>query len=74
MKLNILQSQGYKNGDVIALFLENCADFPVIWLGLSKIGVITSWVNINLKAEPLAHSISISKSVSVITSSTLLPG
>ncbi|VDN89228.1 unnamed protein product [Brugia pahangi] len=66
-------SQGYKSGDVIALFLENCADFPAIWLGLSKIGVVTSWVNINLKAEPLAHSINISKSSSVITSSALLP-
>ncbi|EFO22528.2 AMP-binding enzyme family protein [Loa loa] len=70
---NYFQSQGYKNGDVIALFLENCADFPAIWLGLSKIGVVTSWVNINLKAEPLAHSISISKSRSVITSSALFP-
>ncbi|VDK77683.1 unnamed protein product [Litomosoides sigmodontis] len=68
---NYFQSEGYKNGDVIALFLENCADFPAIWLGLSKIGVVTSWVNINLKAEPLAHSIEISKSSSVITSSTL---
>uniref|UniRef100_A0A1I8E9Z1 Very long-chain fatty acid transport protein n=1 Tax=Wuchereria bancrofti TaxID=6293 RepID=A0A1I8E9Z1_WUCBA len=70
---NYFQSQGYKNGDVIALFLENCADFLAIWLGLSKIGVVTSWVNINLKAEPLAHSINISKSNSVITSSALLP-
>ncbi|VIO88925.1 Uncharacterized protein BM_BM3002 [Brugia malayi] len=70
---NYFQSQGYKSGDVIALFLENCADFPAIWLGLSKIGVVTSWVNINLKAEPLAHSINISKSSSVITSSALLP-
>lgn len=70
----MLQSENYKNGDVIALFLENCADFPAIWLGLSKLGIVTSWVNINLKAEPLAHSIEISKSSSVITSSTLFPG
>ncbi|CAG9540409.1 unnamed protein product [Cercopithifilaria johnstoni] len=70
---NYFQSEGYKNGDVIALFLENCADFPAIWLGLSKIGVVTSWVNINLRAEPLAHSIDISKSSSVITSSALFP-
>ncbi|VBB31679.1 unnamed protein product, partial [Acanthocheilonema viteae] len=66
-------SEGYKNGDVIALFLENCVDFPAIWLGLSKIGVVTSWVNINLKAEPLAYSIDISKASSVITSSALFP-
>ncbi|MCP9263080.1 Long-chain fatty acid transport protein 1 [Dirofilaria immitis] len=70
---NYFQSQGYKNGDVIALFLQNCADFPALWLGLSKIGVVTSWVNINLKAEPLAYSINISKSTSVITSSALFP-
>ncbi|KAL3990321.1 AMP-binding enzyme family protein [Acanthocheilonema viteae] len=70
---NYFQSEGYKNGDVIALFLENCVDFPAIWLGLSKIGVVTSWVNINLKAEPLAYSIDISKASSVITSSALFP-
>uniref|UniRef100_A0A915Q7S2 long-chain-fatty-acid--CoA ligase n=1 Tax=Setaria digitata TaxID=48799 RepID=A0A915Q7S2_9BILA len=70
---NYFQSQGYKNGDVVALFLENCAHFPAIWLGLSKIGIITSWVNVNLKAEPLAHSISISKSSSIVTSRELLP-
>ncbi|OZC04825.1 long-chain-acyl-CoA synthetase family protein [Onchocerca flexuosa] len=70
---NYFQSQGYKNGDVIALFLQNCADFPAIWLGLSKIGVVTSWVNINLRAEPLAYSITISKSTSIITSNELFP-
>ncbi|VDN08336.1 unnamed protein product [Thelazia callipaeda] len=70
---NFFQSEGYKNGSVIALYLENCAEFPIIWLGLSKLGVVTSWVNTNLKEEPLAHSIIISKSTAVVTSKALYP-
>src|SRR5215475_13802798 len=26
-------------GDVVALLMENCAEYPAIWLGLTRIGV-----------------------------------
>ncbi|GMR46666.1 hypothetical protein PMAYCL1PPCAC_16861, partial [Pristionchus mayeri] len=70
---NYFASQGYKHGDVVALFMENNIDFIAIWLGLSKIGVISAFINSNLKLEPLAHSINVAKCKSVITSTTLLP-
>ncbi|CAD5229230.1 unnamed protein product [Bursaphelenchus okinawaensis] len=57
----------------VALFLENSADFFAIWLGLSKIGVVTAWINSNLKAEPLAHSIKVANTNIVVTSNSLLP-
>ena len=67
------QSRGYKKGDVVALFVENSPEFFAIWLGLSKLGVVTAWINSNLKLEPLAHSIKVSKAKSTITSPSLLP-
>jgi len=52
-------SQGLNAGDVIALDLENCPDFPAIWFGLTKIGVATALINTNLEGEGLAHCIGI---------------
>uniref|UniRef100_A0A0N5AR79 Very long-chain fatty acid transport protein n=1 Tax=Syphacia muris TaxID=451379 RepID=A0A0N5AR79_9BILA len=70
---HFFQSEEHDCGDVVSLFMENNADFLAIWLGLSKIGVVASWINSHLKSEPLAHSIKISKCKSVITSRTLFP-
>ena len=55
---NYFKSQGYKKGDVVALFLNSCPEFVCIWLGLSKIGVITALINTNLRLESLWHCIS----------------
>uniref|UniRef100_A0AC34F409 Uncharacterized protein n=1 Tax=Panagrolaimus sp. ES5 TaxID=591445 RepID=A0AC34F409_9BILA len=70
---NYFKSQGYKKDDVVALFIENSPEFFALWLGLSKIGVITAWINSNLKLEPLGHSIKVAKVKCTITSPTLLP-
>lgn len=43
----------------------------MIWLGLSKIGVVTALLNFNLRAKSLAHCINISKARAVIFSSQL---
>uniref|UniRef100_A0A7E5A1M5 Very long-chain fatty acid transport protein n=1 Tax=Panagrellus redivivus TaxID=6233 RepID=A0A7E5A1M5_PANRE len=70
---NYFKAKGYKKDDVVALFMENGAEFFAIWLGLSKLGVITAWINSNLKQEPLAHSIRVSNAKSIIVSPSLLP-
>ncbi|XP_046398342.1 long-chain fatty acid transport protein 4 isoform X2 [Ischnura elegans] len=46
-----------KPGDAVALFMENRPEYVCLWLGLSKIGVITALVNHNLRRQPLTHSI-----------------
>lgn len=69
---NYFYNMGYKKGDVVSLFMENCIDFFAIWLGLSKIGVISSFINSNLKLESLAYSISVANCRCIITTSTLL--
>lgn len=70
---NFFDAEGYKNGDVVSLFMENSIDFFAIWLGLSKIGVVSAFINSNLKLEPLAHSIKVANSKCIITSNSLLP-
>lgn len=56
---NVLQAQGYQKGDVVALLLENRAEYVATWLGLSKIGVITPLINTNLRGPSLLHSITV---------------
>uniref|UniRef100_A0AC35TKV8 USP domain-containing protein n=1 Tax=Rhabditophanes sp. KR3021 TaxID=114890 RepID=A0AC35TKV8_9BILA len=70
---NFFDSIGYKKGDVVALYSENSANYFAFWLGMSKIGVVTAWINSNLKLEPLAHSIKASNTKAIITTSTLTP-
>ncbi|VDM25489.1 unnamed protein product [Toxocara canis] len=53
--------------------MENNADFVALWLGLSKLGIISAWINSHLKLEPLAHSIRTAKSNAIVTTSSLLP-
>jgi len=48
-------SEGLRRGDVVALLMENRAEFVAIWLGLSRIGVVTALLNTNLTGERLAH-------------------
>ncbi|MEO1729537.1 MAG: long-chain-acyl-CoA synthetase [Pseudomonadota bacterium] len=61
-------SQGFKPGDSVALVLENSPDYPAIWFGLAKVGVVTALINTNLEGEGLAHCISIVDSKAIIAS------
>ncbi|XP_022179377.1 long-chain fatty acid transport protein 4-like [Myzus persicae] len=63
---NYFKEQGFKRGDVVALFMESCPEYVCIWLGLSKIGVVVALINNNLRADTLAHSIKVSNCSAVI--------
>ena len=47
--------EGMKRGDIVALTMENRPEYVGIWLGLSRIGVVTALLNTNLTGERLAH-------------------
>ena len=68
---NYFKSKGYRKGDVVALFLESCPEFVCIWLGLSKLGVITALINTNLRVDSLFHCISVASVRAVIFGSDL---
>lgn len=65
---NYFASLGFKAGDTVALAMENRPEYILLWLGLSKIGVVTALINTNLRAKALAHSISIVKSKAILFS------
>ena len=59
--------RGLKQGDVVALLMENRPDYVAAWIGLSKVGVVTALVNTNLEGEALAYSLNIVGAKMVIT-------
>lgn len=48
--------------------------YSCIWLGLSKIGIITALINTNLKKESLIHCIRIANSKGIIVGSEMAKG
>uniref|UniRef100_A0A8C0VWT2 Very long-chain fatty acid transport protein n=1 Tax=Cyanistes caeruleus TaxID=156563 RepID=A0A8C0VWT2_CYACU len=63
---NFFYSQGFRSGDVVALFMESRNQYVGLWLGLAKIGVETALVNSHLRLEALLHCITISSSKAVV--------
>ena len=47
--------EGLSRGDVVALLMENRPEFIGVWLGLSRIGVVSALLNTNLTGDRLAH-------------------
>ena len=70
---NWAMGQGTKRGDVVALLLENCPEYLMAWLGLIKLGAVAALINTNLRAAPLAHSISIARARLAIVGADLCP-
>ena len=60
------QDQGLVRGDCVALVMPNRAEYLAIWMGLSKVGVVTALINNNLNGPALAHCLSISGAHQVI--------
>uniref|UniRef100_A0A914MFC6 Long-chain-fatty-acid--CoA ligase n=1 Tax=Meloidogyne incognita TaxID=6306 RepID=A0A914MFC6_MELIC len=67
-KLTIDDNCLFTSSDTVGILLENCIEFVAVWLGLSKIGVITSWINTQLIGQSLSHSINIVNCKAIITS------
>nr|AII21954.1 fatty acid transport protein 3 [Sesamia inferens] len=58
--------QGYKPGEVIALFMETQPEYVFLWLGLAKIRVITALINTNLRGGQLIHCIRVAGCKAVV--------
>lgn len=68
---NYFLSQGYQQGDTVALFAESSAQYAATWLGLSKIGVIPALINFNLRLESLNHCLEAANVRAIIYTSEL---
>lgn len=56
---NAMLENGFKKGDVVGLLMENRPEFVCIWLGMSKVGIVTALINYNLRLVSLAHSVTV---------------
>ncbi|XP_034458037.1 long-chain fatty acid transport protein 4 isoform X2 [Hippoglossus hippoglossus] len=63
---NLLLQRGFKEGDVVALFMENRSQYVGLWLGMAKIGVEAALINFNLRLEALVHCVTISNAKAVV--------
>uniref|UniRef100_A0A667ZUV1 Very long-chain fatty acid transport protein n=1 Tax=Myripristis murdjan TaxID=586833 RepID=A0A667ZUV1_9TELE len=68
---NLLLERGFKDGDVVALFMENRSQYVGLWLGMAKIGVEAALINFNLRLEALVHCVTISNAKAVVFGSEL---
>jgi len=68
---NHFLARGLQRGDCVAIFMENCPEYLVVYLGLAKIGAISGFINHNLRHEALAHCVKISKCIGLVFSSGL---
>lgn len=50
-------AQGLRQGDTVALLMENRPEYLAIWLGLSKVGVVVALLNTHLRGASLAHCV-----------------
>lgn len=57
---------GFKHGDEVALFMNNCPEYIGIWLGLAKAGCVTALINTNQRMKTLAHSVNTVNAKAVI--------
>lgn len=48
---------GLKRGDTVSLLMNNRPDFVLIWLGLSKIGIVTALINTSATGPVLVHAL-----------------
>ncbi|XP_021961206.1 long-chain fatty acid transport protein 4 [Folsomia candida] len=68
---NYFKSLGFKKGDTVGIFMDNCAEYAALWLGLSRIGVVSALINYNLRLKPLKHCIEAVNCKAVIFSADL---
>ncbi|WEW61464.1 hypothetical protein PRK78_006954 [Emydomyces testavorans] len=57
---NYFLSLGVRRGDLVAVYLQNCAEYPMIWMGLWSIGCAPALINSNLTGAALIHCLKIS--------------
>nr|XP_023687699.1 long-chain fatty acid transport protein 4 [Paramormyrops kingsleyae] len=69
---NLLLQRGFKEGDVVALFMENRPQYVGLWLGMAKIGVEAALINFNLRMDALLHCVTISNAKAVVFGSELM--
>ncbi|KAI1379945.1 fatty acid transporter [Hypoxylon crocopeplum] len=67
----LLKDLGIQKGEIVALDAGNSPEFLLLWLALEAIGAAVAFINCNLTAQPLVHSVKISGSRYLLADSDL---
>ena len=67
----LFRKNGYTRGDQVALLMENDIHYVPIWIGLSKIGVVTALINTKLQGFSLDHCLKVTQFKGLIYSGSL---
>ncbi|DAZ94388.1 TPA: LOW QUALITY PROTEIN: hypothetical protein N0F65_003252 [Lagenidium giganteum] len=65
-------ARGYKPGDVVVLHSINCIDYPVIFLGLMSVGIVTSPSSPLFRDTELADQCNIARAKALIVHNALV--
>jgi 4-coumarate--CoA ligase len=68
-----LRQMGAKKGEVLALFLPNCIEFPVVFSGATAAGLAVTTMNPIYTATEIARQLTMSKPSRAVTNKALLP-
>uniref|UniRef100_A0A8C0IPE0 Very long-chain fatty acid transport protein n=1 Tax=Chelonoidis abingdonii TaxID=106734 RepID=A0A8C0IPE0_CHEAB len=63
---NFFYQQGFRLGDVIAIFMESRPEFVGLWLGMAKVGIEAALINFNLRLDSLVYCVTTSGAKAVI--------
>ena len=66
-------AQGLAPGERVALIMHNQPDYVAIWLGLSRVGIVTALINTQLVGAGLAHCLALADARLVIADADVLP-
>jgi fatty-acyl-CoA synthase len=66
--------EGLGKGDVVALVMSNRPEYLAVWLGLSRVGVVTALINPALRGASLAHSLNVAQPKHIIVEAPLSAG
>lgn len=67
-------AQGWTEGDVVAVYMENQPLVVALWLGLAMVGVETALINYNLRQQSLLHCIAVSGARAVVFGTEMTGG
>lgn len=54
---HLARSAGLAPGSVVALMMDNRPEFPMVWLGLAKVGILTALLNTSARDRVLRHAL-----------------
>lgn len=71
---NLFYQQGFRLGDVVAVFMESRPEFVGLWLGMAKIGIEAALINFNLRLDSLVYCVAASGAKALVFGGELSSG